>query len=416
MAAAVPLGVALSAFAPGDGRAAQALTGDAAGARVERYFRPGEIARGRAYSRGRYDLAFAGLAVRLGVLALLVFTPLSATLRDAALAVGRRGWVAALLYAAAALALLMAARFPLALYGGFLRERAWGLSTQSFAAWLADYAKGAALLAVLAVPMAVGLWALMRAAPHGWPWIAAAATACVAVILAFVAPVIIDPLFHTFRPVPDPALEREVRALAATAGIAVDQVLEADASRRTTKANAYFTGLGHTKRIVLYDTLLKTAPPDEVRMVVAHEMGHWRHHHIWKGLALSAAAAFLAWGIAATVLSWAAARPAFRLTGPGDISALALAALVLAALDAAALPVQNAVSRAFEREADQASLELTGDPAAFIRGEVTLARSNLSDVAPPRPLVWLLYTHPPVLERIAAAEAYAASLEPGRRP
>ena len=380
------------------------------------YFTPQEIARGRAYSRGRSALALAGMAVRLGVLALLVFTPLSAALRDAALAVGRRGWVAAVLYAAAALALLMAARFPLALSGGFLRERAWGLSTQPFAGWFADYAKGAALLAVLAVPMAVGLWALMRAAPHGWPWIAGAATVCLAVSLAFVAPVIIDPLFHAFRPVADPALDRDVRALGARAGITVDKVLVADASRRTTKANAYFTGLGRTKRIVLYDTLLKAAPPDEVRMVVAHEMGHWRHQHIWKGLALSAAAGFLGWGIAGAVLSWAAARPAFRLTGPGDIAGLALVALVLVALDAATLPVQNAISRAFERQADQASLELTGDRAAFIRGEVTLARSNLSDVAPPRPIVWLLYTHPPVLERIAAAEAFAASLEPGRRP
>jgi STE24 endopeptidase len=200
-----------------------------------------------------------------------------------------------------------------------------------------------------------------------------------------------------------------VRALAAKAGLPVDEVLEADASRRTTKANAYFTGLGRTKRIVLYDTLVKSAPPDEVRMVVAHEMGHWRHQHIWKGLALGAAAGFLGWGAAAWVLGWAVGRQAFRLAGPSDLAGLALVALVLLTLEAVTLPIQTAISRAFEREADRASLELTEDPAAFIRGEVTLARTNLADLTPPRPIVWLLYTHPPVLERIAAAESYAAA-------
>jgi STE24 endopeptidase len=347
------------------------------------------------------------MGLRLALLSVLVFTPLSAALRDAALAAGRRPWAAALLYAAAALALLLAARFPLALYGGFLRERAWGLGTQSFAGWLGDYAKGAALVAAIVLPASSGLWALVRAAPRGWPWVAGATTALLAALLTFLAPVVVDPLFHSFRPLRDPALERDVRGLAARAGLPVDQVLEADASRRTTKANAYLTGLGRTRRIVLYDTLVGAAPPDEIRMVVAHEMGHWRHHHIWKGIGLGAAAGFLAWGIAGWALRWAAARPAFRLAGPGDLAGLALIVLVLAVLDAATLPLQNAVSRAFEREADRTSLELTGDPGAFIRGEVTLARTNLADVAPPRPMVWFLYTHPPVLERIAAAEAYA---------
>ncbi len=399
-------GAGVAAILPGPALAAPAgPPASPPGGDPAAYFTAEEVARGRAYTRGRYALALAGLGLRLGVLAFLVLTPLSAALRDATLTLGRRPWVAVLLYAAAALAILMAARFPLAVYGGFLRERAWGLSTQSLAGWLGDYLKGAILLAALVLPAALGLWALMRAAPRGWPWLAGAATALLAVALTYLAPVAIDPLFHRFRPVRDPALERDVRALAAKAGLPVDQVLEADASRRTTKTNAYFTGLGRTKRIVLYDTLVRTAPPDEIRMVLAHEMGHWRHHHIWKGIGLGAAAGFLAWGIAAWALRWAAGRPAFRLAGPADMAGLALIALVLAALDAATLPLQNAVSRAFEREADRTSLELTGDPLAFIRGEVTLARTNLADLVPPRPMVWLLYTHPPVMERIAAAEA-----------
>lgn len=409
LAALASAGVAVIAPGPAGAAHAAVPASAPAGPGGASYFTAQEIARGRTYTRGRYVLALAGMGLRLGVLALFVFSPLSAALRDAALAVGKRPWVAVLLYAGAVLASVMAARFPLALYGGFLRERAWGLSAQSLAGWLGDYAKGAALLAALVLPAALGLWALMRGAPRGWPWIAGAATALLTVALTFLAPVLIDPLFHSFRPLGDPALEREVLALAGKAGLPVDQVLEMDASRRTTKTNAYFTGLGRTKRIVLYDTLVKTAPPDEIRLVLAHEMGHWRHHHIWKGIGLGTAAGFLAWWIAAWAMRWAAARPAFRLAGPADMAGLALTALVLAGLGAASLPIQSAVSRAFEREADQASLELTGDPAAFMRSEVTLARANLADVAPPRPIVWLLYTHPPVLERIAAAAAYAGA-------
>ena len=398
----------LAVTAPWPTAAAAGGTRPAAAPDPMTYFMAEEIARGHAYTRGRYILALAGIGLRLGILAFLVFTPANAVLRAAALGASRRPWLAAALYAAAVLLVLMAARFPLALYASFLRERAWGLSTQALGGWLADYAKGAALTAGLIVPLAIGLWGLMRVAPRGWPWLAATATALLAMALAFLAPIAIDPLFHAFRPLRDPALEQDVRALAAKAGLPVDEILEADASRRTTKANAYFTGLGRTKRIVLYDTLVQSAPRDEVRVVVAHEMGHWRHQHIWKGLALGAAAGFLGWGAAAWVLRWAAGRPAFRLAGPGDLAGLALVALVLLALEAAALPIQTAVSRAFERQADRASLQLTGDSAAFVRGEVTLARTNLADVTPPRPIVWLLYTHPPVLERIAAAEAYAA--------
>jgi STE24 endopeptidase len=188
----------------------------------------------------------------------------------------------------------------------------------------------------------------------------------------------------------------------------VDQVYVSDASRRTTAENAYFTGLGATKRVVLYDTLLQHNDPDAVATVVAHELGHWQHADIWKGIGLSLLGLAVSFWCAARVLAWAGRGARFHLTGPADLAAIPLFLLVLFVLNLVSLPLQNAISRGFERAADRTSLELTHDPAAFIRSEVELARADLADLDPPRPLVLLLYTHPPTVDRIRMAEAFAA--------
>jgi STE24 endopeptidase len=143
-----------------------------------------------------------------------------------------------------------------------------------------------------------------------------------------------------------------------------------------------------------------------VDLVIAHEMGHWKYAHIWQGIGLSLAGMGLLLWCGARVLAWAGERRAFHLAGPADVAGLPLFLLVLFVLSLAGLPIQNAISRHFERQADWTSLALTANPAAFIRAEVDLARSNLADLDPPRPLVWLLYTHPPVAERIRMAESF----------
>jgi len=373
------------------------------------HFTPEDVARGESYMHGRYWLFAAGTFLRLAVLAVLVFTPASAALRTLAVRLTpAHPAVAVAIY----LALLMTAfeivTLPLGFYAGFVREHAFGLSTQTPVAWLMDRLKGAAISLVLAVPLGSLLVLLWRRYPGRWvlpAWVLGGLTV---ILLVALAPVVIDPLFNTIRPLPDPALKGRVLALADRAGIAVEQVYEADASRRTKKGNAYFTGLGATKRIVLYDNLVARSDPDAVELVLAHEMGHWKHAHIWKGIGLTLVGmAVLLW-CGAHVLAWAAERRAFHLAGPADVAGLPLFLLALFVLNLVGLPIQSAVSRHFERQADWASLELTGNPAAFIRAEVDLARSNLADLTPPRPLVWLLYTHPPVAERIRMADVFAA--------
>ena len=376
---------------------------------IAAHFTPEDVARGESYMQGRYWLFAVGTFLRLAVLAVLVFTPTSAALRTLAVRLTpAHPAVAVAIYIALLTAAFEIVTLPLGFYAGFVREHAFGLSTQTAGAWLLDRLKGAAISLALAVPLGSLLALLWRRYPGRWVLPAWVLGGLAVILLVALAPVVIDPLFNTIRPLPDPALKGRVLTLADRAGIAVEQVYEADASRRTKKGNAYFTGLGATKRIVLYDNLVARSDPDAVELVLAHEMGHWKHAHIWKGIGLTLVGmAVLLW-CGAHVLAWAAERRAFHLAGPADVAGLPLFLLALFVLNLVGLPIQNVVSRHFERQADWTSLELTGNPAAFIRAEVDLARSNLADLTPPRPLVWLLYTHPPVAERIRMADVFAA--------
>ena len=372
------------------------------------HFTPEDIARGHAYAVGRYWLFTAGTSLRLAALVLLIATPASATLRNLAVRLSpARPAVAVAIYIALLVLTFELLTLPLGYYAGFVREHAFGLSTQTRAAWFVDRAKGALITLGLAVPLGSLLALLWRRYPGRWVLSAWGLSGIAMIILVALAPIVIDPIFNVIRPLRDPNIAQRVIALAEKAGIPVDQVYEIDASRRTRKGNAYFTGLGRTKRIVLYDTLLKGSSPDEVELVVAHEIGHWKRAHIWKGIGLSLLGMGILLWCSARVLDWAVQRGRFNLAGPADAAGIPLFLLVIFVLSLVSLPIQNAISRTFERQADRTSLELTGNAAAFIRSEVQLARSNLADLRPSPLVVWLLYTHPPVAERIRMGEAFA---------
>jgi STE24 endopeptidase len=226
------------------------------------------------------------------------------------------------------------------------------------------------------------------------------------VVLANLAPVLILPLFNKFEPLKDQALAERIKALAAAQGVTISDVLQMDMSKRTRKANAMFTGLGNTKRIVLGDTLLDEFTPDEIEVVIAHELGHQVHGDIWKLIGLGA--------LTTTLISWLVHRligpltarfgPRFGLDpaqGAADVAALPLLGLLLGAVSLALAPAQNAISRNLvEREADRYALDLTGNRAAFVGAMEKLGRMNLADPQPPALVKYLLYSHPPLQERI----------------
>lgn len=348
-----------------------------------------EVARARGYHRPLYAAAAIGATVDAGVLSALAWTPLGDLLDPDGLA----WWGRTPLYVVITVLILAAAGTPLAWWFGLVRERRWGLSTQRFSAWAADRAKAVAVEVLLTAVALLALVALARALPGWWVVPAAAAVALFALLLSFVGPVLLEPIFNRFAPLADADLVEALRALAARAEIPVRQVLVQDASRRTRKANAYVSGLGRTRRLVLADTLLEKATAAEVRVVVAHELGHRRYRHVLLGTLLSMGA-----GAVAAVVVWV-----LLGTTAADPHRLPLVFLIGLALTLGSLPARSAISRRWERSADRYALELTGDADAFRAAFRNLARSNLSDLDPPLVVYLLLFTHPTPVERIAAA-------------
>lgn len=287
---------------------------------------------------------------------------------------------------------------PLDFYRGFVIEHRFALSTQSAGSWFLDYGKSALISLVISTGIFTGLFALMSYAPRSWWLLAGIAFSLFAYLGSYLYPVLIDPLFYDFAPLEDEAFRGEVMTLAEAAGIEVEDVLVADASRRTVKANAYFTGLGKTKRIVIYDNLLNNFSREEVMAVIAHEMGHWRYNHIFKSILLGSAGTFLSLYILKALLS------AMGLAA--GLKSLLVAYLFFSLLSLATMPLENLLSRSYERQADIAALRLTENPTAFIALKQNLGMANLSVVQPHPLLKAVLYSHPPIIERIKMAEKY----------
>jgi STE24 endopeptidase len=331
--------------------------------------------------------------------------------------------------------------------GRLENARAWGMTDRSVLSWLEDYGKSLAVVAILGGVVLAGLYVLIRLLPRWWWAVGATLSIALGFFYAFILPEVITPLFNTFTPLRDPDLLRRVRALAARAGVPVETVLVMDASRQGRHTNAYFTGVGPTRRIVLYDTLLRplyTLPPesaatvigllgtpgpgavagpveagmvvaahrreaaDEIESILAHEIGHWQHNHIFKGILLAGLGAYVGLYLVARILRWAVGRSPFALRSPSDPAGIPLLLLLSVLGTWAALPVENLVSRHFERQADAAALELADRPRAFIAAEKRLVRDNLGNVAPNSFSVWLFASHPPAVERIQMAEEWRA--------
>ena len=360
-------------------------------------FSPDERARARDYHRPLYLALPADLALAAGLLAALAWSPLGDWLFSPLESISPVA--AAALYAALVTAFSSVLRTPLAFWRGWSRERRWGFSTQGAGSWLADRAKGLAVAVGLAAAGWAAAVALARALPGWWAVPAGVALALAVLLLSFVAPVVLEPIFNRFRPLEDEALAARLRLLSERAGVPVQNVLVADASRRTTKVNAYVSGIGSTRRVVLFDTLLQAADPGALQVVVAHELGHRRDGHVAKLTALAMVGA----GFAVLVL-WSVLG-----TRVGDPRTFPEALLVLLAVELAALAPGAWLSRRFERAADRCSLDLTEEPAAFARAHVELARRNLSDLDPPRLAYLLLFSHPTAPERLALGRAWSAA-------
>ncbi len=365
------------------------------------------VSRGRALHAQLRPVSYAAMALGLLVALLLGLTPLGSRL--VALCARPFGgyWLAQAVLGGLAVVLVGSlVTLPLAAWR-YRIVRGYGLSTQDWGGWLLDVVKGYAVSAVLGVAVLAGFYTLTRLAPRWWWAYAAAGAAALVVLFTFVFPVLVEPVFNRFTPMPDSALRTELMALAQRDGVPVREVLVADASRRTRTVNAYVSGFGPTRRIVVYDTLLEQADPAQVRAVVAHELGHAHDNDVLTGTALGALGA--AAGVVALYLlgGWL---PLLRRAGVDSIGSPRAVALVLALGALAAIltgPAQALVSRRIEARADQHALALTGDPVTFSAMQAQLAVLNLADPDPNRLEYLLFASHPSTVERMAAATVYA---------
>jgi STE24 endopeptidase len=353
------------------------------------FFSAEQVARARSYHRPLYWAAAIELAFEAALLAALVWSAAGSVLDPGSLP----WWARTLAYAATTIVLLAALRTPVAFWRGYLRERRFGFATQTWRGWFVDWLKATGINLVLISSLLLALVGLARILPGWWVVPAAAAFALIAFLLSFLAPVLLAPLFNDYRPLDQEPLRSALHALAEQADVPIEQVLVEDTSRRTRKANAYVTGLGRTRRVVVSDTLLIEAPLAEIKTVVAHELGHRRMRHVLLGTLLSVLGA-----IVATVVVWALLGE--RTADPQHLPLLLLTAL---ALNVATLPALTALSRRWERNADRFALELTCDPLAYEQAFRRLTATNLSDLDPPRLIYLLLFTHPTPAQRLAAA-------------
>lgn len=355
----------------------------------------------RRYHDPRYRALLADNLLGIAVLALLAFTAPGRALLGIVDSLPEA--LGAFLLGFLLVHISALVRAPIGVWLGLIHERRFGFSRQSNGEFALDRLKAIAVESVLTGAALAGLVLCVRAFPSAWPAVAATAAALLVLLLSFVAPVVLEPLFNRFRPLEASPLRDAVLRLGVTSGVPVSEVLVADASRRTTKLNAYVSGLGATRRVVLFDTLVEQASEPEILTVVAHELGHRRYRHVALGtaMAMAGAAGFILvlWGL----LSSTAVRDALDVSGPGDARVAAFALLTGSALGVVAAPLFAWISRRWEYACDRFSLEQTGDLAAFESAFGQLSKSNLPDPEPPLAAYLWLFGHPTVAERVEAA-------------
>jgi STE24 endopeptidase len=368
---------------------------------------PQAVAKGRAFHAALRPGGYGALTIGLLVAVVLGFSPLGARMVETVARPFGGHWLAQAVLGG--LAVVFAGELltlPFAVWRQrVLRE--YGLSTQDWGAWVVDLLKAFALGAVVGTVALVGFFTVTRLFPRWWWAVGAVGAAALMMLFTFVFPVLVEPVFNKFTPMEQSQLRSDLMELAARDGVPVKDVLVADASRRTRAVNAYVSGFGATRRIVIYDTLLREAPDAEVRVVVAHELSHARDNDVLTGTLIAALGAAL--GVCGLFLlgGWT---PLLRRAGVESIAeprAIALLVALAALAGVLAGPAQALVSRRIEARSDAHALRLTGDPASFEAMMSRLALVNLADVDPNRVEYTLFSSHPSVVARLAMSRAWA---------
>ncbi|MBN2056816.1 M48 family metallopeptidase [bacterium] len=355
----------------------------------------------KVYNRAKTVVDIVELALSLVFLAVVVFAGLSVRLRDVVGGMHPNPYLRLLIFSGILAAANYLLFLPLSFYSGFVLEHRFRLSNQRIIDWIGDEGKQLGLSLLFMVPLLTVFYFLLRTLGHHW-WLPMACILFVfSILLSWLAPVIIMPLFYEFTEVDDSILTERLTTLSRRLGVTVQSVLSFNMSAKTRKGNAALAGLGKTRRILIGDTLLELLDHDEIEAVFAHELGHHALRHMPKGIAMGFLNIFTGMGLVAYLYYLSLGY--FGFTGIDDLAALPLLLLYLFGFMLVALPIQNAISRRFEFEADSFAILHAAFPASFFTGMRKLESLNLDDPDPHPLIEWYFYSHPSLGRRLGNA-------------
>ncbi|MCI0807516.1 MAG: M48 family metallopeptidase [Chloroflexi bacterium] len=363
------------------------------------------LPKARQYQRIKLTMSLISMGLNIVVPLAFLLAGGSEAIRNLA-----EGWTSTsglivVLYLLVAGAGLQAIEFPFEVYSGFVVEKRFGLSKLSLSGWLWDWLKGTLIQTVLLVAVISGIYWLLRSQPDlWWLWAAVGATLLI-VALAALLPVLILPLFYKFEPIPDGELKDRLFALADRIGTHVRGVYVWHLGDKSTKANAAVTGWGRTRRIIISDTLIESNTPEEIEVVMAHELGHHVRNDVWKMMFVQAVLIFVSFFVIDLALvAWTGT---LGLRGIADIAGLPLVLIVGVGVSLVALPVANWLSRRVETAADLYALNLTGMRDQFISAMNKLGDQNMAQKRPNAVVEFIFHSHPSIHHRIASANAWS---------
>ncbi len=370
---------------------------------------PLDPARAQHYQRIKLTMSIVGMGLNFVIPLVFLLAGGSEAIRNLA-----EGWtnssaIVVVLYLLVAGAGLQAIEFPFEVYSGFIVEKQFGLSKLTLTSWLWDWLKGTAIQTVLIVIIVSGIYLLLRWQADLWWLLAAVGATLLIVVLAALVPILLLPLFYKFEPIPEGELKDRLFALADRIGTRVKGVYVWQLGDKSSKANAAVTGWGRTRRIIISDTLIDSNTPDEIEVVMAHELGHHVRNDVWKMMLVQVILIFISFFVIDLALeTWT---DSLGLRGISDIAGLPLVIIVGAGVSLIALPVANWLSRKAESAADLYALNLTGMRDQFISAMNKLGDQNMSQKQPSAVVEFIFHSHPSIHRRIANARSWSPQPE-----
>ncbi|MCX7878003.1 MAG: M48 family metallopeptidase [Ignavibacteria bacterium] len=357
----------------------------------------------RKYSKINQIVTLSETALKIILMILFIATGLSKSLERFSFSIASNKYVALIIFISLAGMAVFLIFLPAGYYFNFRLEHRFGLSNQTFGQWLKENLKSNAVVALLTVPLLLIFYWFISNSDNWWIY-TALIISIYSVILAQLAPVLIFPLFYKFTALEDGEIKSRILELCRKADFRVNGVYSFNMSKTTKKANAAFTGIGKTKRIILADTLIENFTPEEIETVFAHELGHYKKKHIMKNILISLISIFLFLYLASEI--YKLGLPIFGFTSPSEIAALPLLGVIITVLFLLFSPLSSSISRKFEFEADNYALVMTGNLNAFISTFRKLADQNLADEEPNKIYEFWFHSHPSIKKRIEAAQLF----------